>query len=462
MRRNRISGLKKTFMVFVALIVLAVAVYVYGEREDAVPAVSARSLAEAAKGAEPAPVTEIEATVSKSRISSTDAGDREKKEVRLASAKQMQAADTTKTKLEKEKGTPAPKQEKIVYLTFDDGPSKLTDEVLSILEKEEIKATFFVLGEQAQKYPEVIRRISEAGHAIGNHTYNHEYDELYSSFPRFWDQIKRTEEILREITGERPSMVRAPGGTYGHFDQTYFDLLEQGGYQVFDWNVDSGDSKRKGVPAAEIVKNATAEKLANEMIVLLHDGTGHEGSVKALPEIIRFYKKHGYTFKSLSPDQEPVTFSLADPAKGKKKPSPSAEWIETHVTPNAALFGPGEPLFVEAGGVETKLDAGEYKLIEGQYMVPLRSTLERLGARVAWDGESRTALIHWGDVRVAADPRRATLASKEAGKPETVRQAHFYTQNGALWVSLRNLLESTGHSIVSFELGEERQTIKAL
>ncbi|WP_435923942.1 polysaccharide deacetylase family protein [Paenibacillus sp. DYY-L-2] len=462
-RRNRISGLKKTFMVFVALIVLAAAVLVYGERENAVPAVSARSLAEAAKGAEPTPVTKIEASVSKDRISSPGAKDQEKKaeEVRLASAKKMQAADTTKTKLETEKGTPAPKQEKIVYLTFDDGPSKLTDEVLSILEKEGIKATFFVLGEQAQKYPEVIRRISEAGHAIGNHTYDHEYDDLYSSFPRFWDQIKRTEEILREITGERPSMVRAPGGTYGHFDQTYFDLLEQGGYKVFDWNVDSGDSKRKGVPAAEIVKNATAEKLANEMIVLLHDGTGHEGSVKALPEIIRFYKKHGYAFKSLSPEQKPVTFSLADPAKGKKKLSPSAEWIETHVTPNAALFGPGEPLFVEAGGVETKLDAGEYRLIEGQYMVPLRSTLERLGARVAWDGESRTALIHWGDVRVAADPRRGTLASKAAGKPETVRQAHFYTQNGALWVSLRSLLESTGHSIVSFDMGEERQTIKA-
>lgn len=455
MKRYRMSGLKKTFMVFVAVIVLAAAVLMYGEREKAVPAVSARSLSEAAKATGPSTAEKQEVSARKDPLTFLAAGrDQEKKEVRLASGKNVKKEET--------KETPASKQEKVVYLTFDDGPSKLTDEVLSILEKEEAKATFFVLGEHAQKYPEIIQRISEAGHAIGNHTYDHEYDDLYSSFPRFWEQIKRTEEILREITGERPAMVRAPGGTYGHFDQTYFDLLEQGGYKVFDWNVDSGDSKRKGVPVDEIVKNATSEKLANEMIVLLHDSAGHEGSVKALPEIIRFYKKHGYTFKSLTPDQKPVTFSLADPAKSKKKPSPSAEWIETHVTPNAALFGPGEPLFVEAGGVETKLAAGEYRVREGRYIVPLRSTLERLGANVAWDGEKRTALIQWGNVRVAADPRRGTMVSSEEGKAETTRKADFYTQNGGLWVPLRTLLESTGHSIVSFDLGEERLRIKAL
>ncbi|MEC2346823.1 polysaccharide deacetylase family protein, partial [Paenibacillus barengoltzii] len=95
----------------------------------------------------------------------------------------------------------------------------------------------------------------------GNHTYNHDYDALYDSFGQFWKQIKATEEVLREITGTRTPLVRAPGGTYGHFDKTYFNLMEQGGYKVFDWNVDSGDSRRKGVPANEIIANVKNTKL---------------------------------------------------------------------------------------------------------------------------------------------------------------------------------------------------------
>lgn len=209
------------------------------------------------------------------------------------------------------------KQGKTVYLTFDDGPSPHTDQVLEILREEEVPATFFVLGQQAKRYPEVIRRIVDGGHALGNHTYNHDYDELYASFGQFWKQIKDTEEVLREITGTRTPLVRAPGGTYGHFDKTYFHLLEQGGYQVFDWNVDSGDSKRKGVPASEIIANVKNTKLQDQVIVLMHDGGGHEQTVRALPEIIHYYKKLGYEFRTLSAEQQPVQFSL-DPSISKK------------------------------------------------------------------------------------------------------------------------------------------------
>lgn len=181
---------------------------------------------------------------------------------------------------------------KTVYLTFDDGPSGLTGEVLDILKKEGIKATFFVLGQQADSRPELIGRIHEEGHAIGNHSYNHDYVKLYQRFTEFWRQIKQTEETVHLITGERPQLVRAPGGTAGKFDAVYFRLLKQGGYKVFDWNVDSGDSRRKGVPAAEIVKGAITPA-AGDPIVLLHDGSGHQETVKALPEIIRHYKKNG-------------------------------------------------------------------------------------------------------------------------------------------------------------------------
>lgn len=109
----------------------------------------------------------------------------------------------------------APVSPKTVYLTFDDGPSDLTGQVLDILKKNKIGATFFVLGEQVKKYPQLISRIYEEGHAIGNHTYDHNYTELYQSFPAFWDQIKETEEEIHLITGERPQLVRAPGGRPG-------------------------------------------------------------------------------------------------------------------------------------------------------------------------------------------------------------------------------------------------------
>ena len=83
-----------------------------------------------------------------------------------------------------------------VYLTFDDGPSKLTSQVLDILDKENVKATFFALGEQAQAHPELVKRIVQDGHTLGNHSYNHIYKELYSDFQTFWDQIQRSEDVF--------------------------------------------------------------------------------------------------------------------------------------------------------------------------------------------------------------------------------------------------------------------------
>lgn len=352
------------------------------------------------------------------------------------------------------------KKEKVVYLTFDDGPSKLTDEILAILEEQKIKATFFVLGEQAQKSPEIIYRTAEAGHVIGNHTYNHKYSELYGSFTAFWNQIKRTEEILREITGTRTSLVRAPGGTYGHFDSSYFELMEQGGYQVFDWNVDSGDSKRKGVPASEIIENVTSEKLEKEMVVLMHDSAGHEASVKALPAIIDFYKQKGYSFEVLSPEQKPVQFSLSK--KVTARTAPAQSWIESHVLPNAALFGPGQPLYVEAGGVQTKLTAGEYKVDQGQLIVPLRTTLERLGAEVSWDAGSRNVIVVWGELQLTLDPEHGTARREGTEVPMEIGTDRFRSQGGSLWMSLRSLLELTDHPIISVTNTAEARRVESL
>lgn len=367
---------------------------------------------------------------------------------------------TVKPKTVKE--TKKVEPDKVVYLTFDDGPSPLTDQVLEILQEEKVKATFFVLGEQAKRSPEVITRIVDAGHALGNHTYDHKYDVLYASFGHFWKQIKATEEVLRGITGTRTPLVRAPGGTYGHFDQTYFDLLEQGGYRVFDWNVDSGDSKRKGVPAAEIISNVKGSRLQNHMVVLLHDGKGHGESVKALPEIIRFYKKQGYVFRTLSTEQSPVQFAVSPAMKDKSRLKPSKNWIAAHVTPNSALFGPALPLKVEAGGVQTKLAAGEYELVKQQYWVPVRSAMEQLGAEVRWNGNSERAVINWGDASVTLDVKESVLTTERDGVTFVTEIAGVDRKNDALWIPLRPLLQALGHPLIQASSTIDEHWVKAL
>lgn len=349
--------------------------------------------------------------------------------------------------------------DKTVYLTFDDGPSGLTGEVLDILKKSEIKATFFVLGEQANSRPELIRRINEEGHAIGNHTYNHEYNKLYSKFQEFWNQVKQTEETVRLITGNRPQLVRAPGGTAGKFDETYFRLLQEGGYRVFDWNVDSGDSKRRGVPAEEILKGATTPVNSNEVIVLMHDGTGHEQTVKALPKIIEHYKKNGYRFDVLTPEMVPLQFKLQNKVTPKVE-QPGERWVADHVAGNAALFQSGRTLAVDMAGLATEFAPGEYRVTDGKYMVPLRAAIERLGGNVSWNKEQRTVQVSLTRVQWEADPEKRTMqASEERGK-SIISEVSFI--GNTVWVPIRDVLEMSGHTIKNIDYGVDTYRIVTL
>lgn len=97
----------------------------------------------------------------------------------------------------------------IVYFTFDDGPSKLTPKVLDILKEHDVKATFFVLGEQAEAREDTVRRVAAEGHALGNHTFDHKYRKLYNSFEQFFSQVKATDEVLKRITGKSVRLLRA-------------------------------------------------------------------------------------------------------------------------------------------------------------------------------------------------------------------------------------------------------------
>lgn len=351
--------------------------------------------------------------------------------------------------------------QKTVYITFDDGPSGITREVLDILRREDVKATFFVLGNAAKSHPELIQAIWDQGHAIGNHSYNHDYHDLYSGFTAFWNQIKQTENIVRDITGNRPKLVRAPGGTFGHFDDTYFQLLKQAGYVVMDWTVDSGDSRRKGVPAADILRESTKDLKSREVILLLHDGGGHRESAKALPEIIARYKSAGYTFGILDDRVKPFQFRVSAKAAALQRTQPSAAWIASNIAPNVALFQPGRKLALEVGMMEAQLSPGEYHIENEQYMVPLRAVVERLGGQVRWDADSRTGKVVWNGRALTADITGDSLIYTSPGGMEAKRPAKVEMIGGSIWVPLRDLLELAGHPLKMVSSGTDERRVKA-
>lgn len=276
-----------------------------------------------------------------------------------------------------------------VYLTFDDGPSRLTSDILDILKEENVPATFFVLGIHGERYPETLRRIVKEGHAIGNHTYDHRYEELYSDFASFFAQVQRTDEIIYETTGMKTTLFRPPGGSYSNMDDYYMEYMNLAGFITYDWHVDSGDARRRGVPASEIVEKATKVKLEHQMIVLMHDSVGHEETVKALPEIIQFYRDQGYEFAVLDRTVEPKTLAYG---KSRWNRTHSEQLHETYLemarqfrerarqAEKNSNLQKGRLVLV-AKGNRYILEEGQYEMIDGHFHVPLDILAEALDGR---------------------------------------------------------------------------------
>ena len=173
-----------------------------------------------------------------------------------------------------------------VALTFDDGPSVYTSELLDALKEENVKATFFVLGKSASIQKNTLKRMAEEGHNIGNHSYDHK-DFRKISDEEALKQIRLTDEIVESITGEKPKYFRFPYGA--HTDAN----LEMVGRPVIMWNVDPMDWKYREVGhVAEAMS-----KTAPQGIVLAHDI--HKTTVQAIPQVIKNLKKQGYHIVSL-------------------------------------------------------------------------------------------------------------------------------------------------------------------
>ena len=205
----------------------------------------------------------------------------------------------TETKAEEPaKINPVKSSGKKVYLTFDDGPSSNTDQILDILKDYDVKATFFVVGKTDERSVKAYQRIVEEGHTLAMHSYSHKYDEIYESKESFARDLNSLQEYLYETTGVWPRIYRFPGGssnTVSKVDmQELIEYLTDIGITYFDWNVASGDAVSRTLPAETIVNNCLSgiEK-QKESVILMHDASNKGTTIEALPQIIEAIQEQG-------------------------------------------------------------------------------------------------------------------------------------------------------------------------
>lgn len=185
--------------------------------------------------------------------------------------------------------TPADSGIHKVYLTFDDGPSANTDQILDILDEYGVKATFFVVGKEG--YNDQYRRIVEEGHTLGMHSYSHVYRDIYESVEAYGQDLEKLHTYLYELTGVDSRIVRLPGGSSNTVSkdkiQDIIAYLGQQGMTYYDWNVSSGDAASGYVSAQQIADNVLNHVSEHHTsIVLMHDASGKNTTMEALPIIL--------------------------------------------------------------------------------------------------------------------------------------------------------------------------------
>ncbi|MCF6466785.1 polysaccharide deacetylase family protein [Clostridium sp. Cult2] len=192
---------------------------------------------------------------------------------------------------------------KKAYLTFDDGPSeKVTPQILDILKEYDIKATFFVVGNFAEKHPHMIKRINQEGHAIGNHTYSHRYNFIYKKPSNFIKELEKTEKVLKNILGEdyETKIIRFPGGSFGDKKAPYRKVALDNGYTYYDWNSLNGDAEGYYIPNEKLIQRfRNTFKGQEELTVLMHDMDSKYTTPESLPYIIEFLQQNDYEFHVL-------------------------------------------------------------------------------------------------------------------------------------------------------------------
>lgn len=189
---------------------------------------------------------------------------------------------------------------KKVYLTFDDGPSLNTEEILDILAKDNIKATFFVIGQTDEHSKKMYERIYKEGHTLAMHSYTHQYQKIYKSVNAYKNDMTKLSDLLFEVTGQRPKFIRFPGGSSNTVSGVGMDAIirytKKVGYVYYDWNVINGDATGQKLTNQQMINNViSGVELYENSVVLMHDCAGKQQTVETLPKIINKLKEMDVT-----------------------------------------------------------------------------------------------------------------------------------------------------------------------
>ena len=202
--------------------------------------------------------------------------------------------------------------DKVVYLTFDDGPSAVTDSILETLDQYGIKATFFVVPDGSAESNRRLKAIADAGHTIGIHTASHKYDEIYDSVSAYLEDFELAFRRVEKATGIRCTIFRFPGGSVNGYNRPVYqpiiaEMLRRG-FTYYDWNASSDDAAGQ-TTATGIANQAVKTTTAKRAILLCHDAPAKTATAKALPTIIDKLTAKGYRFDKLDNTVLPVTFT---------------------------------------------------------------------------------------------------------------------------------------------------------
>ena len=196
--------------------------------------------------------------------------------------------------------------QKVMYLSFDDGPSIYTDEILKILKNNDSYASFFMLSNNIVKYSNAVNEIIKNGNTVGLHGVSHKVSEIYKSPQNLANEMLRANDALYQVSGVKTNLIRVPYGSKPYMTKDFRDAYVRYGFKMWDWNVDSKDSLKNEVAVDVIVNNVKYQvEKKRGPVILLHE---RKNTVIALPQIIAYLRDKGYTLKSINYNSKPINF----------------------------------------------------------------------------------------------------------------------------------------------------------
>lgn len=196
--------------------------------------------------------------------------------------------------------------QKVAYLTFDDGPSpNVTPVVLDILKEEDIKATFFIIGKNAETNPELLVREKNEGHTIGMHSYTHQPAIIYKNPEAYLNDLQQCSDAMTKAVGEDGYdkwLIRFPEGSFAVKNKPGFtEAIAAAGYHYIDWNALDGDAEHARMESPTYLMNRLVSTVGNQhhVVILMHDAAAKKSTADALPQFIKYLKDNGFTFKTI-------------------------------------------------------------------------------------------------------------------------------------------------------------------